>query len=126
MNNSNEITEKAIIAVELALLIAMKNGNIQKLDELIHEDLLFIIPNGQIITKAIDLESYRSGNMNISEISSSNITINLIDDNAIVSVIINMSGKFMDQTFEGKFRFLRVWKFVNNQWKIIGGSSTQL
>lgn len=124
MNKTN--VKNDIIIVEQALLSAMKNGNIKKLDELIHEDLLFTIPNGQTITKHMDLESYRTGNIRINNISSSDMLIKLIDDNAIVSVNIKMSGKFTDESFDGKFRFLRVWKLINNEWKIIAGSSTPL
>jgi Domain of unknown function (DUF4440) len=120
-------TDKSqIIVNEKYLLTAMKNNNVQKLDELIHEDLLFNLPNGQTITKTVDLETYRSGNMKISEISSSEQTVNLIEDNAVVSVTIEMKGKYFDHKLDGKYRFIRVWKVFNGQWKVIAGGSIQL
>ncbi|NQZ34783.1 MAG: nuclear transport factor 2 family protein [Crocinitomicaceae bacterium] len=115
-----------IITLEQELLNAMKKCDIQKLDELIHEDLLFNIPNGQTITKSIDLDNYRLGNMKIDEISSREQTINLLEDNAIVSVIIDMKGTFSNHIFDGKYRVLRVWKKIDSSWKIIAGSSLQL
>ena len=117
-------TEKdPIIKIEKELLNAMKNCDVQKLDELLHEELLFNTPNGQTITKTMDLEAYRSGNMRINEIKSSEQKINLIGDNAIVSVTIDMKGMYFDYSLDGKYRIIRIWKLFNNKWKVIAGSS---
>ena len=75
----------SIINAEKTLLSAMKNCDLAKLDELLHQDLLFNIPNGQTITKAMDLETYGSGNMNIEEITASDQKINIIENTAIDS-----------------------------------------
>ena len=77
MTATELIKKDAIIKIEQEILIAMKKCDIKKLDELLHEELLFNIPNGQTITKAMDLETYSSGNMKINEIASSEQEINL-------------------------------------------------
>ena len=115
-----------IISREQDLLNAMLNSDLQKLDKLIHEDLLFNIPNGQTVTKAMDLETYRSGGMQIREISSGDPEVNLIGDNAVVAVTVEMKGKYFDHVLDGEYRFLRVWKLFNDQWKVIAGSSIRL
>jgi len=121
-----EKSKESIIKVEQEILKAMKNCDIKKLDELLHEEILFNIPNGQAITKNQDLETYRSGNMNIDEIKSSDQKINLIGEIAIVSVTIKMKGKYFDFSLDGKYKILRVWKLFNTQWKVIAGSSNVL
>ena len=118
--------EEIVLSKEKELLDAMKNSDIDKLDELIHPDLIFNIPNGLTTTKMMDIEAYRSGNMSIQTIESENELINIIGDTVIVSVVIKMKGNFNNQSFNGKFRFLRVWKKINNQWKIIAGSSIHI
>ncbi len=126
MTITQSIKKDVIIKIEQDVLNAMKNGNVQKLDELLHEDLLFSIPNGQTITKAMDLETYSSGNMTISELTYSEQEINLIEDNAIVSVVVEMKGTYFDYSLDGKYKTIRVWKLFNNQWKVIAGSSLKL
>ncbi|WP_420575026.1 nuclear transport factor 2 family protein [Kordia sp.] len=118
--------KNTIIEVEKTLLNAMKDCDVNKLDELLHEELLFTIPNGETITKAMDLETYRLGNMTIDEITSSDQKINVIQDNAIVSVIIEMKGKFFDYPLDGKYKIIRIWKLVDNKLKVIAGSSIKL
>ena len=126
MTTTESIKKDIVIKVENELLNAMKNSDVKKLDELLHETLLYNIPNGQTITKAIDLETYGSGNMKIDDIKSSEQKINLIGDNAIVSVVIDMRGTYFDYILDGKYKIIRIWKSVNNKWKVIAGSSIKL
>ena len=112
--------------MEKEILDAMLNSDIEKLNELIHKDLLFNIPSGHTITKDIDLENYRSGNMKLEDITSSKQSINLVGDTAVVTVTITMKGKFINHILDGEYRIIRVWKMIGNNWKVIAGSSIQL
>jgi hypothetical protein len=115
-----------IITCENDLLAAFKNKDFRRLDELLHDGLLFVIPNGQIKTKAVTIEMYRSGDLFIDSISSSDQQIYFIGDNAVVSFILEMRGKYFDQRIDGKFQYLRVWKLFGDTWKVIAGSGVQL
>jgi len=123
MITTESIEKDAIIKVEKELLNAMKNCDVKKMNELLHDELFFNIPNGQTITKSMDIETYSSGNMKINKIESSKQEINLIGDNAIVSVIIDMKGTYYNYSLDGKYKIIRIWKSFSNKWKVIGGSS---
>lgn len=126
MGEIHLINIKSILASEYRLLKAMKECKIEELEILLHDDLLFNIPNGQTITKTMDLETYRSGNMKINEILADEQNINLIGDNAIITCTIRMKGMYFNHTLDGKYRFIRVWKLVDNKWRVIAGSSILL
>lgn len=126
MTNINLNEKEVILLKEEEILNAMKNGDVEKLGQLIHDDLVFNIPNGQITTKMMDIEAYRTGNMEIDKIEAREQVVSLIGDNATVSVIVNMEGKFLKKPFGGSFRVLRVWKELDKEWKIIAGSSIQI
>ena len=118
--------EAQIIDCENRLIHAIKTGDISVLDELLHEHLLFNIPNGQTITKAMDIDLYRSGTMAVHDISPSDQTIKIIEDVATVAVTINLRATYCDQSIDGKFRYLRVWKLTDESWQIIAGSGFQI
>ncbi|PCJ67590.1 MAG: DUF4440 domain-containing protein [Bacteroidetes bacterium] len=118
--------KNSIVLIEQEMVKAMLNSDVTTLDKLIHEDLLFTIPSGHTITKTMDLASHSSGEMKISEISTSEQEINLIGDNAIVSVLVEMKGKYMDNSLDGNYKTIRVWKQSQNSWQIIAGSTIQL
>ncbi|MHC2992950.1 hypothetical protein OB13_15690, partial [Pontibacter sp. HJ8] len=111
---------------EAQLIIAMKNSDVEKLEKLLHDDLLFILPSGQTITKAMDLETHRSKKLKVESVKANLEEIKIIGDNAIAVSMIEMSGVANGEVFEGTFKYLRVWKLFENQWKIIAGSAGQL
>jgi len=124
MNHTN--MKEQIIESEKRLLTAFQNNDTKILEGLLHDNLLFVIPTGQTITKTMDLENMRLGNMKVHSISSSEQQINLIGDNAIVSVLIELKGKYLEHPIDGKFRYIRVWKLIDDTWKVIGGSGVQI
>ncbi|HTA81439.1 MAG TPA: nuclear transport factor 2 family protein [Bacteroidia bacterium] len=115
-----------IQANEKRLLKAFETCSIEVLDELIHESAFFVIPNGVLCTKKMVLDNYRSGQTAMSSITASEQVINILDDTAVVSVVLEMQGKYNDQVISRKFRYLRVWKLFNNNWKVIAVSGVQL
>lgn len=124
--NSAITDEQKIVEVERQLLEAMQKSDIAILAELIHDDLLFVLPTGEVITKKMDLETHKSGNLTLAEIVSSIDAINLINDNAVVTLTSNIKGKMLDQNFEGTFRYIRVWKMFDGKFKIIAGSCVSI
>lgn len=115
-----------VIASEKRLLEAMKTSNVELLDGLLHDDLLFNGPTGETATKAADLANYRSGNINLHAVESSDQLLSVIGDDVVVAVTVAIRGNYMGQELDGKFRYLRVWKRFDANWKVIGGSVVPL
>lgn len=129
MENTEKLNtgyQKEIIVVESELISALKNGNLETMDRLLHDDLLFTIPDGEVITKAQDLDSYSSGRMAVEDMVPSEQRIQIVGDNAVVSVKINLKAQYMGHKVEDDFRFTRVWKLFDKQWKVIAGSSVKI
>jgi len=124
--NSTILNEQKIVEVEKQLLNAMEKSDIEILDQLLHEDLLFVLPTGEVITKLKDLETHKSGNLILKEINSLIDSIKLIEENAVVTLSSKIKGKMMEQNFEGNFRYIRVWKMFGDQLKVIAGSCTSI
>lgn len=115
-----------VIASEDRLLEAMKTSNVELLDELLHNDLLFNGPDGTTATKAMDLANYRSGNIHLHTVAAHDLALSLIGDTAVVAVTVELRGNYLDETLDGSFRYIRVWKLIDNGWKVIAGSVVPL
>ncbi len=111
-----------ILKLENQLYEAMKSADIEALDNLLHNDLLFIIPSGEVISKEKDLESYRTGNLKIIELQPDVEHLNIIDDVAIITLKLKLNGSFSGDPFEAQFRYIRFWKGFEDGIKVIGGS----
>lgn len=117
---------ETIVNAEIELLTAIKNADVAALDKMLHDDLLFNLPDGQTITKEFDLESYRLGKMKIETLEASDQIINIIEDTAVVSVIILLKGAYDNNPIASSFRYIRVWRQFGESLKVIAGSCTQM
>lgn len=120
------MTKKEILDLENRLYNAIKESDIQTLDELLHHDLLFIAPSGDVITKEIDLKTYREGQLKIHELIPEVENLNIIDDMAAVTLTLELKGNYIGQPFEAKYRYIRFWKEFPEGIKVVGGSGIQI
>lgn len=117
-----KMTRIDILNQENKLYKAMKESNIEILEELLHDDLLFITPGGDVITKQIDLQNYRDSHMKIHELIPNVENLNIINDLAVITLMIELKGSYQNKEFNGKFRYIRFWKAFSTGIKVVGGS----
>jgi len=115
-----------IIKLEEELRQAMLNNNVEKLDELIDDSLVFMIPDGNVATKQMDLLAHRDKIQKISELTASEQIIKFHENFAVVTVKVKLAGIYGKIDISGKYRYLRIWKKISNNWKIVAGSVTQI
>ncbi|MNN77229.1 hypothetical protein D3C81_1936730 [compost metagenome] len=96
------------------------------LDQLLFDNLIAIAPTGQMLTKEMDLNAHRTKAMIIEEASTEIDDIRITGDTALSVVTMTAKGKVMGAPLEGKFRYFRVWKYVDDKLKVIGASFMQL
>ena len=115
----NTADHNRIIDCEKRLMDAFQQRDISSLDELIHEDVMFVIPNGQTLNKSQVLDNYRGGDMYMSSITTSDLLMHFIGDNAVVSMNVEFSGHYYDNVIKARYRYIRVWKLFYGHWKVI-------
>lgn len=116
------MTKTEILNQEDKLYKAIQESDIALLDELLHEDLLFVIPSGEVITKEMDLQTYRSGNIKINKLIPKVENLNLLDDLAVITLTIELQGSYLNEAFESRYRYIRFWKKFPDGIKVVGGS----
>ena len=121
----NTMTEQ-IIELETELIEAIKSSDLKFLNSILHDNLLFMLPNGQIITKQMDLAYHEAGNMLVEQIIPEIEDIKIINDTAIVVVFYDTKGTMLGNPIQGQFRYIRIWKQFNDGLKVIGGNCFQL
>lgn len=122
----HQITYEQVLEHENKLYQAIRTADLPLLNELLHADLLFIVPGGEVITKEMDLETYRSGLLKIDELDPHVEHLKIIDDIAVVTVTIALKGFFSGEIFQTKYRYIRFWKKNEAGIKVIGGSGVSI
>lgn len=121
-----ELTKSAVLEQENKLYDAIKGSDITALEELLHDDLLFVLPGGQVITKEMDLNTYREGTIRVDELLPAVENLNILDDTAVITLILELKGTFNQAPFEATYRYIRFWKRFEDGIRVIGGSGTAI
>jgi len=122
----DKITKKEIAEAENQFFLAQLASNVDGLDLLLYDDLVAVAPDGQMLTKQMDLNAHRSKAIIIENASTEIDEIRIIGDTALSVTTMTAKGKVMGAPLEGKFRYFRVWKRIDNTLKVIGASFMQL
>ncbi|AFM11987.1 nuclear transport factor 2 family protein [Turneriella parva] len=120
------IQKSAITELEERLVDYIKTSDTDQLDKVLHDDLLFIAPNGTVVTKAMDMASHKAGDMIVHSLVLKIEQISTIGDTAISITVYETNGVMLGQSIQGKFRYIRVWQEFPDGFKVIGGSCCKI
>jgi ketosteroid isomerase-like protein len=120
------LEKSAIEKLELELIAAVMKSDIVFLEQIIHDDLLCLAPNGQTITKQMDLDSHRAGQMVVDELHPTIEDIRIVEDCAVCTIVYDTKGKMLGNPISGKYKYIRVWKKFPDGVKVIAASCFQL
>lgn len=109
--------------LEEELRQAMLTNDVKKLDELIADSLVFVLPNGVVATKQMDLDSRKSGFTNMTKLSPSEQQIEIQDNFAVVTVKMELAGFYGDMKIDGNYRYIRTWTRIDDKYQIISGAA---
>lgn len=121
-----KFTEEEIIKLEYKLIEAIKTSDIGFLENVLHDDLLFLAPNGQVVSKEMDLTSHKSKQMTVEKLIPKFENVVIIDDTATSVVVYDTQGVMLGQAISGQFRYIRNWKVFNDGIKIVSGACLQI
>jgi ketosteroid isomerase-like protein len=112
-----------ILELEEQLRLAMCHSDLNALDRLLAENLIFTNHLGQVVSKSEDIDSHRKRIFIINSVSLSNQEIIELGNSAVITMQANISGSYNGQPSEGRFRFTRVWSNNKNGWQVVAGHS---
>ena len=122
----NTTPEQEVLEAENQLRDAMLRSDTVKLESLIDARLLFVGPNGGLLSRSDDLRLYQSGEQQIRMLEVEDQRIEIRSDLAVATVVATMAGTFRGQDFAGRFRYLRTWHRTEGRWQVVAGCVVQL
>ncbi len=116
-------SDPEIVSLETRIRAAQLSADITALDELISDDLLFTGPDGQLGTKAQDIEAYRSGTVKFLAHIPRELRIRRVGENiAISSLRAQLTVDVAGNISRGAYRYTRIWaREDGKRWRVVGG-----
>lgn len=118
--------KRKVMDAERGLITALQNNDVANLESKLHADLFFRIPNGEMVGKIDHVEDMKTGDLQINTLTIRDQQIQIVEDVATISVYKDMLGSYKDSPFEGSFHYIRIWKLIEGELKVISGAGVQL
>ncbi|MEO0557077.1 MAG: nuclear transport factor 2 family protein [Bacteroidota bacterium] len=115
------MSDDPILAREAELLKAMASNDVEALDDLLDDDLVFTGLGGVVLSKQDDLEAHRARRLRLTRVEPSGQRVLRYGATAVVNVLLDMTGTFGGDPFEGAFRYTRVWHDRGGNWRVVAG-----
>lgn len=113
--------ESTIRVLEERLWRAQLSADVDTLDELIADDLVFTGLSGSLETKAADLQQHRSGALKITKLEPLEFRVRVIPGGAITSVKMDAAALLAGKLTSATLRYTRIWISEGDRWQIAGG-----
>lgn len=120
-----ELTNEQIISSENKLIEAIRIGDLTPLDVLLKDSTIFTHSFNHK-ENSFNRLAYDSYQVKISEVSTSDRSVITINDFTFVTVIFNLKENYFEQSIDKKFKYLSVWKFYENMWRLMVCSGFQI
>jgi ketosteroid isomerase-like protein len=117
------IADQEIVMLEARIRSAQLSADVTALNELISDNLLFTGPDGQLGTKAQDIEAYRSGTVKFIAHIPEELRIRRVGANvAISSLRAQLTVAVAGNISRGTYHYTRVWAREDDKiWRVVGG-----
>ncbi len=121
-----------IVALEARLRVAQLTADVAALDALLADALLFTGPDGQLGTKAQDLEAHRSGLVRFRSHAPEELRVRPVGAHAAVTALrARLAVEVAGTLVRGVYRYTRVWAREGGEaghgaWRVVGGHVSEV
>jgi hypothetical protein len=116
-----------IAGLESQMRLAQLAADTHTLEHLIGDNLLFTGPDGNLASKAQDLDAHASGAVRFVEHEPEELRVRRIGSNvAISSLRARLAVEVAGKVVHGVYRYTRVWSCENGQWQVVGGHVSEV
>jgi ketosteroid isomerase-like protein len=110
-----------ILLYETQLREAQLAGDVNALDRLIDDALIFTTLEGTVVGKTDDLDLHRSGQLRITRMNPIEHHIVDLGTTVVVAVKMDAEASVDGAVFSGKLRYTRVWCERPGGWRVVAG-----
>jgi ketosteroid isomerase-like protein len=102
-------------------------NDLSAMDKLLSDDYLGVTMNGELVTKAQQLDRMRGRDLELTSLDISDMKIKVIGQIAIVNALAQVEGTAEGHPLHGSFRYVRVYQHLpNGLWKITSFEVTRV
>jgi len=121
-----DIAPAVIEQYESALRTAMLANDVDALDVLLDDDLVFTTPNGQVISKDDDLSAHRARLLRLDTLDIDETQTHVIGEMILTITKATLVGHFGEVAINGTFVYTRLWRRSGMRWCVVAGHAASI
>jgi hypothetical protein len=110
-------------AAEEELQRSQLASDVTTLDRLLHPDLTFVGPDGELSGKDADLEAHRTGGLVLQLLEPEDLIVRVNDGVGVTVLTARLAGAAQGQAFDGRMRYTRTWAYGESGWRIVAAQA---
>lgn len=115
-----KMNQARVIEYEEMLRSAMLSNNIELLEELLSDELIFVNHLGQWLSKEEDINVHRSKSLDIAGLEVLEQEVKLFQELAVTVTKVALNGALATgESIGGEYSYTRVWKDVEGKLKVV-------
>ncbi|MFJ4406638.1 nuclear transport factor 2 family protein [Streptomyces sp. NPDC088910] len=116
--------EAALHDAEQRLQAAVQSGDVQALDVLLDDRVVYTGPDGSTVTKEEDLGAHRSGALAVEVFEQQDLDVTVVDSTGITRVLAGLEGTAGGHPFKARLRYTRTWIHVDGTWRVLAAHAS--
>jgi len=118
--------EQQVTALNDEVAQAYLKGDTSALEKYFADDVTIIHSDGKLITKAEEIENFKSGALKFESIDVHERKLRVYGDTAVASLLASIKGTSNGKPFSGDIRNTRVWVKQMGNWKVVSFQITRV
>lgn len=115
------MADDPILTQEAELRAAMLTNDVEALDRLLDDELVFTALDGTVVGKQADLEAHRARRLRLTRIEPTDVRVVRCGAAVVVSVEVDHEGTWDGMPVGGRLRYTRVWCERPGGWRVVAG-----
>ncbi|SKC68933.1 nuclear transport factor 2 family protein [Krasilnikoviella flava] len=112
----------SLLAAEHALQAAQRAGDVDALEALLHPSCVGAGPDGSVFTKADDLESYRSGSLQITRLDEESLDVQEDVLSGVTRLVAAVEAIQGGTTVSARLAYTRLWVRADEGWRVLAAT----
>ena len=112
-------TDDSLRAAERRLQAAQLASDVDELDRLIDDRLVFTGPDGRLYGKADDLAVHRSGQQRMSRVEEEDLRVLVHGGTGVTWFLGSLAGTMAGEPFQARVRYTRTWVHDDHGWRLL-------
>ena len=124
MTRDQAALEAALRDGERRLQSAVRSGDVEALDRLLDDRVVYTGPDGRSFTKEEDLKGYRSRGLIVEAFEQEDLQVTVVGTTGITRVLATLQGTAGGEPFTARLRYTRTWVHAEGAWRVLAAHAS--